>query len=52
MTTNERLFAAGLLDGFDRAVADRDGAQVRQILRAVFVDEPSIELILRDHDLD
>jgi hypothetical protein len=46
MTTNERLFEAGLIDSFDRAVEDRNEMKIREILKSVFVDEASIELII------
>jgi hypothetical protein len=46
MTTNERLYAAGLIDEFDRARSARDLETVRQILESVYVDELSIARIL------
>jgi len=46
MTTNEKLFATGKQDAFDRAVIERDAAKVRAILRQVHVDEASIELTI------
>jgi hypothetical protein len=51
MTTNERLFEAGLMASFDRAVEERDEIKIREILTSVFVDDPSIELIIRDFGL-
>ena len=47
MTTNERLFVSGFLAQFDAAVAQRDLKAVRKLLEAVYVDEGSIEAILR-----
>ena len=46
MTTNERLFESGLMDDFDQAVAQGDTDKVRSVLRSVFVDEASIEIII------
>lgn len=48
MTTNERLFEAGLMDSFDRAVKDYDLDSIRSILRSVFVDDRSIQVIVND----
>ena len=48
MTTNERLFADGQLDAFDRAEANRDFDQMRSILRSVYVDDPSIQMIIEN----
>ncbi len=48
MTTNERLFDARLMASFDRAVEERDEMKIREILTSIFVDDPSIELIIRD----
>ena len=48
MTTNERLFEAGLMADFDNAVRVGDAAQAREILKSVFVDDASIELIISD----
>lgn len=46
MTTNERLFEAGLMDVFDQAVSQRDTDKIRSILRSVFVDNASVESII------
>lgn len=46
MTTNERLFEAGLMESFDKAMADGDVIKVREILKSVFVDDASIDLIV------
>mgnify|MGYP003340091387 CR=1 FL=1 len=46
MTVNERLWALGLLDSFDRAVAEGDVAGLRDMLHRCFVDEPSIDAIV------
>jgi hypothetical protein len=45
MTVNERLFASGLLDEFDK-VKNNDKSRARLILRWLEVDEPSINKIV------
>ncbi len=46
MTVNERLFACGLMDEFDKAlVNDKDKA--RKILELLSVDKSSIERIVK-----
>ena len=47
MTTNERLFAMGLLHEFDCAKAAADVVKVRALLQIVGVDEPSIDVIVQ-----
>lgn len=49
MSTNERLFEAGLMQEFDKAVRQLDEDKVREILKSVFVDEPSIDVIIREY---
>ena len=46
MTVNERLFASGLIDEFDRA-RKSDKAKARRILELLQVDKPSIDKIIR-----
>lgn len=46
MTTNERLWEVGLFDQFEDAIRARDYQEIRRILRAVYVDEPSIDSII------
>jgi hypothetical protein len=46
MTVNERLFASGLMDEFDKVKAT-DKKSAKEILRWLSVDEPSIENILK-----
>ena len=46
MTVNERLFASGLMDEFDRA-RKSDKAKARRILELLQVDKPSIDNIIR-----
>jgi hypothetical protein len=45
MTVNERLFASGLLDEFDK-VKNNNKSRARLILRWLEVDEPSINKIV------
>ena len=47
MTVNERLVAMNLLDDFDAASKRHDTATIRDILRRLYLDESSIEAILR-----
>ncbi|MFC0878924.1 hypothetical protein ACE01N_20185 [Saccharicrinis sp. FJH2] len=46
MTVNERLYATGLMDEFDRT-KKKNKARATQILRILRVDEPSIKKILK-----
>ena len=47
MTVNERLYVTGLMDAFDKArINDKELARI--ILEAIRVDEPSIEIILKN----
>jgi hypothetical protein len=48
MTTNERLFADGQLDTFERAEAIGNFEQMELILRSVYLDEPSIKTIIEN----
>jgi hypothetical protein len=47
LTVNERLVATGQLDDFDAASKRRDFAAMRDILRRIYLDDASIEDILR-----
>ena len=47
MTVNERLAAMNLLDDFDTASKRHDTAAIRDILRRIYLDESSIDAILR-----
>lgn len=47
MSTNERLYVAGLLEAFDEAVSSKNSDRVSDILTQVFVDNESITLTLR-----
>jgi len=46
MTVNERLYLSGLMDDFDKAVAEKDSDKVRGILQKVELTEESIKPIL------
>lgn len=46
MTVNERLYASGLIDDFDRAVEDKDFCKIKSILEKVELKEESISSIL------
>lgn len=46
MTVNERLYASGLMDDFDKAIEERDVEKIRNILSCVELTEESIRLIL------
>ena len=45
MTVNERLYACGLIDEFDKAQID-DKDKAKKILKLLGVDKPSIEKIV------
>jgi hypothetical protein len=46
MTVNERLWAAGLMDSFDQAVARRDRVELQNILKQVYVPSRDAEVII------
>jgi hypothetical protein len=52
MTTNERLFTAGLLDAFDTAARRQDREEMLRLLEAVELETAdaarAVELILTD----
>ena len=48
MTTNERLFETKQMAAFDAAVAAKDLQKLRCILESIYVDEPSIQAILKN----
>jgi hypothetical protein len=48
MTTNERLWETGQMADFEKAEGERDFVRMREILQSVFVDEPSIDLMIAD----
>lgn len=45
MTTNERLFAAGLLDAFDEAARRRDRSEMVRLLLKTFATQSNAESI-------
>jgi len=47
MTVNERLAAAGLLDAFYEAVANRDSRKLREILGSLHIGLENVEAIVR-----
>lgn len=47
MTVNERLFAAGLLDEFDRAVRAGDVAALEGILRRVQLSDENVAAVIK-----
>jgi hypothetical protein len=47
MTTNERLCAIGLYDEMERSVKNKDFTRMREILLSIYIDEPSIDLMIR-----
>jgi hypothetical protein len=44
MTVNERLFASGLVDEFDKSLKN-DKDKAKKILELLYIDNPSIEQI-------
>ena len=46
MTVNERLYASGLMDEFDKAVNNKNTHKVKEILKKVELAEDSIKPIL------
>ena len=51
MTVNERLYASGLFDEYDKAVEQRRLEDVIRILKEVELNEESIEPILEQLNL-
>lgn len=46
MTVNERLYVSGLMDDFDKAVGEKNTAEVIRILKKVELGDDSIKPIL------
>lgn len=46
MTVNERLYVSGLIEEFDKAVEEKNTAEVIRILREVELTDDSIKSIL------
>jgi len=51
MTVNERLYASGLMDKFDKAVKEKDVGEVISILKDVELVDESISPILKRLEL-
>jgi len=51
MTVNERLYASGLFDEYDKAIEERRLEDVIRILKEVDLNEESIEPILEQLNL-
>ena len=51
MTVNERLYASGLMDEFDKAVEEKNVGRVRIVLEKVELTEESIKPILKQLQL-
>ena len=47
MTVNERLFVAGLMDSFDKAIAENNKEEVILILKKVNLNSETIEANLK-----
>ncbi len=46
MTVNERLWALGLMNEFDKAIKDNDEDRFREICERVFLTEENIAVLL------
>ncbi len=51
MTVNERLYASGQMEQFDKAVEEKDIDKIKLILRSVELKEESINPILKSLNL-
>ena len=51
MTVNERLWVSGLMEQFNSAVLKRNVDKVTKILKEVELNEPNINVILRQKGL-
>ncbi len=47
MTVNERLYLAGSLDDFDKAVTQNDKSKMQSILEKVYFSQKDAELIVQ-----
>lgn len=52
MTVNERLYASGLMEKFDKAVKNKEIDKIKEILKKVELKDESIEPILKSYGLD
>ncbi len=48
MTVNERLYLLGLSDDFEKAAMQRNKAELKSILKKVYLDSESIEAIIEN----
>ena len=48
MTVNERLYLAGLLDEFDKAIDSKDEQKLRAICKAIFLGLENTEALIRE----
>ena len=46
MTVNERLYVAGMLTDYDKAVERKDVEAISEILRKVYLNEENIKAII------
>lgn len=51
MTVNERLYASGLFEEFDKAIEEKKIKEVRRILKDVELSDEAIKPILERHFL-
>ena len=47
ITVNERLYASGLFDDFDEAVAQGDVPELERILRSIYLESKSIQAVIK-----
>lgn len=47
MTVNGRLFASGLFDDFDEAVARGDVSELKRILRSKYLEPESVRAVIK-----
>lgn len=47
MTINERLYASGLFDDFDEAVAQGNVPELEHILRSIYLDPESVQAVIK-----
>ena len=51
MTVNERLYASGLMDDFDKAIEEKNLEKATEILRAIEIGDENVEVILVKYGL-
>ena len=51
MTVNERLYASGLLNKFDKAIEENDLNTLKDIVREIELDESYIETLIEHFKL-